>query len=301
MINRLFGCTGTLVAPQWVLTAGHCSSLTGSTGVATPGSSPPEAFTVTVNGVKRDASDAERVTVDKVVIPSEYNLTNGYDVSLLRLAAPARAAPTRVAGKGYEALWSPSVLTEIVGFGVTKEGGDAPDLLQQARVPIITDKSCAESYPRSFEGQTQICAGYPLGGTDSCQGDSGGPLFSRSAGGLFVVGSVSYGEGCARANRPGVYARVADVILREGFIRKAAPDAVADVPADPPASEPAPASPGSQTEPVSSAGSSPGAGSPPPKVHRPAARPRDRPRRPRPPAPPSPPSRRARASARPSR
>jgi len=301
VINRLFGCTGTLVAPQWVLTAGHCSSLTGSTGVATPGSSPPEAFTVTVNGVKRDASDAERVTVDKVVIPSEYNLTNGYDVSLLRLAAPARAAPTRVAGKGYEALWSPNVLTEIVGFGVTKEGGDAPDLLQQARVPIITDKSCAESYPRSFEGQTQICAGYPLGGTDSCQGDSGGPSFSRSAGGLFVVGSVSYGEGCAKANRPGVYARVADVILREGFIRKAAPDAVADVPADPPASEPAPASPGSQTEPVSSAGSSPGAGSPPPKVHRPAARPRDRPRRPRPPAPPSPPSRRARASARPSR
>lgn len=242
-INRLFGCTGTLVAPRWVLTAGHCSSLTGSTGVATPGSFLPAAFTVTVNGIKRDASDAERVTVDKVVIPSEYNLTNGYDISLLRLAAPAKAAPTPVAGKGYEALWRPSVLTEIVGFGVTKEGGDAPPILQQASVPIVTDAACAAAY-RSFEDATQICAGYPDGGTDTCQGDSGGPMFSRTGSALLVVGSTSYGDGCARRRTPGVYARVADATLRDGFIRKAAPDAVVDAP---PASTPQTTSPGSET------------------------------------------------------
>jgi secreted trypsin-like serine protease len=50
---------------------------------------------------------------------------------------------------------------------------------------------------------------------DTCQGDSGGPLFGKtSAGVLRVVGTTSFGEGCARPGRPGVYARVADDTLR---------------------------------------------------------------------------------------
>jgi secreted trypsin-like serine protease len=67
-----------------------------------------------------------------------------------------------------------------------------------------------------------ICAGFPQGGTDTCQGDSGGPLFGA---GPKVVGSTSFGEGCARPNKPGVYARVGDTTLRE-WIRSVAPAGV---------------------------------------------------------------------------
>jgi secreted trypsin-like serine protease len=71
-----------------------------------------------------------------------------------------------------------------------------------------------------------VCAGFEQGGVDTCQGDSGGPMFGTStAGGLRVVGSTSFGEGCARPGKPGVYARVADAPLRE-WIRTQAPAGV---------------------------------------------------------------------------
>jgi secreted trypsin-like serine protease len=61
---------------------------------------------------------------------------------------------------------------------------------------------------------------------DTCQGDSGGPMFGRAAdGALRVVGATSWGEGCARPGRPGVYARVGDTTLRE-WIRGHAPAGV---------------------------------------------------------------------------
>lgn len=50
-----------------------------------------------------------------------------------------------------------------------------------------------------------FCAGFPEGGKDSCQGDSGGPVVDENR---VQVGIVSWGEGCALAGKPGVYAKV---------------------------------------------------------------------------------------------
>ena len=89
-------------------------------------------------------------------------------------------------------------------------------------MPITTDAYCAGAYD-DFDATSMVCAGYPQGGTDTCQGDSGGPMFGRDAGGaLKVVGATSYGEGCARPGKPGVYARVGGAALRE-WIRSVAP------------------------------------------------------------------------------
>ena len=81
-------------------------------------------------------------------------------------------------------------------------------------MPITTDAYCAGAYG-DFDPQTMVCAGFPEGEVDTCQGDSGGPMFARtSAGALRIMGTTSFGEGCARPGKPGVYARVADETLR---------------------------------------------------------------------------------------
>jgi secreted trypsin-like serine protease len=223
VIAKGFLCTGTLIAPDTVLSAGHCGSITGGTGVASPAAYPPQLIDVYIGSNK--PGQGERVPVSKVTTHPDYLLGSGYDIVLLKLTRASTKTPTPVSGAAEESLWAPTTLETIVGFGTTEEGGDTPDTLQKAQVPITTDAYCANAYD-SFEAVSQICAGYPEGGVDTCQGDSGGPMFGRTAAGaLRVVGATSYGEGCARPGKPGVYARVGDDTLRE-WIRSQAPNGV---------------------------------------------------------------------------
>ena len=220
--GNVFLCTGTLIAPNTVLTAGHCGSVTGD-AVASPIAYPPQLIDVRIGGLHEN--EGEDVPVSKVTIEPNYLVNSGYDITLLTLSKNSTKTPTKVSGSSEGALWSPGTLETIAGWGTTQENGDTPSTLQEGHVPITTDSSCAGAYS-DFDATTMICAGYPQGGVDTCQGDSGGPLFGQAAdGGLRVVGATSFGEGCARPGKPGVYARVGDQVLRE-WIRSQAPDGV---------------------------------------------------------------------------
>jgi secreted trypsin-like serine protease len=222
-LAKSFLCTGTLIAPDWVMTAGHCGSITGS-AVATPVSFPPALIDVYIGS--NQSGQGELVPVSQAIVSPDYIATQGYDVTLLKLSRPASHAPTQVAGAGETSSWAPGSLETIVGWGATSEGGDTPDTLQEAQVPVTTDAYCAGAYSE-FDARTMLCAGFPQGGVDTCQGDSGGPMFGTTASGARrLVGATSFGEGCARPGKPGVYARVADTTLRE-WIRSVAPSAVA--------------------------------------------------------------------------
>jgi trypsin len=220
--GQSFLCSGTLIAPNFVLTAGHCGSVTGA-AVASPAAWPAPLIDVRIGSNK--PGQGELVPVSQAIVEPDYLVNSGYDITLLKLSRNSTKTPTHVVGAGGASLWAPSTLEEIVGFGTTSEGGDTPATLQKAKVPITTDAYCAGAYS-DFDATSMVCAGYPQGGTDTCQGDSGGPMFGRDAGGaLKVVGATSFGDGCARPNKPGVYARVGGDVLRE-WIRSEAPAGV---------------------------------------------------------------------------
>jgi trypsin len=220
-----FLCTGTLISPDTVLTAGHCGSLTGA-AVASPAAWPAPLIDVRIGNLQY-GTGGEVVPVSRAIVEPDYLLTQGYDITLLKLSRNSTKAPAKVSGTSETALWSPGTLETIAGWGATEEGGSSPDVLQEAQVPIVDHATCNDAYDGDIDESTMLCAGYPKGGVDTCQGDSGGPLFGHtSTGVLRVVGSTSFGVGCARPNIPGVYARVGDTLLRE-WIRSQDPDGVA--------------------------------------------------------------------------
>ena len=168
--NGDIGCTGTLVAPDLVVTAGHCAG-----GVAA----------VRVGDL--DPRGGERVEVLGVATPDDP--VRGWDVAVLWLARPVDVVPRAIAADCRAP--TDGMAAMIVGFGAP-----APDAAETA-VPLrqaptlVGEADCDETRgcrPGIAPNGELVAGG---AGVDSCLGDSGGPLYVGDDDGWLIAGFTS--------------------------------------------------------------------------------------------------------------
>ncbi|XP_071287227.1 coagulation factor X-like, partial [Agelaius tricolor] len=195
-------CGGTILNENFILTAAHCINQS-------------KEIKVVVGEVDREKKEQSESmhTVDKIIVHSKFDAeTYDNDIALLKLKEPVTFSEYVIPACLPKVDFANEVLMKqksgrVSGFGREYDGGQLPKKLKVLELPYVNKSTCEQS-TYFVVTENMFCAGYDTEQKDACQGDSGGPHVTRYKDTYFVTGIVSWGEGCARKGKYGVYTKL---------------------------------------------------------------------------------------------
>lgn len=204
-------CGATLIAENWAVTAAHCVGYW-------EGPTDPQNLKIVVGRHDLNSTVGQEIQIKTIIVHEDYagyihEMQQENDIALLELSTSVSDKHALILSEQSTELAAPGRYMMVAGWGYTQEWGAKAIKLMHVSVPVVTENQCAQAYSSGtkageIDGRV-ICAGLTDGGRDACTYDSGGPLYAiTNSGKPVLAGIVSWGVGCARAEKYGVYTRI---------------------------------------------------------------------------------------------